>query len=97
MGVGVASGVGDGDGLSVAEGLGVGVGVDGAGGAGAGPPPPPEACGVTALEAEEATEEPAAFVATTVNEYAVPFARPEIVHDVVATEQVAPPGDAVAV
>ena len=40
---------------------------------------------------------PAAFVAVTVKEYAVPFASPPIVQPRPEFEQVAPPGLAVAV
>jgi len=40
---------------------------------------------------------PTAFVAVTVNVYAVPLVSPVIVHPRVAVAQLAPPGDAVAV
>lgn len=40
------------------------------------------AAGVTEEDAEELTELPMAFVATTVNVYAVPLVRPVIVHEV---------------
>ena len=53
--------------------------------------------GVTAAEAEDSTLFPTAFVACTVNVYAVPFARPVTEHGLVAQEPVAPPTDAVTV
>lgn len=98
LGSGLSSGVGsavtDGVGETDADGVGVGVG-DGAGVDP--PPPPPDARGVTALDADEAVEDPAALVATTVNVYAVPLVRPLTVHDVVDVEHIAPPGDDVTV
>ena len=53
--------------------------------------------GVTALDDVEAFDEPMALVATTLNVYAVPLARPPTVHDVTPVVQVAPPGLAVTV
>ena len=55
------------------------------------------ATGVTAGDAAEATEFPAAFVATTLNVYEVPLVRPLTLQVVVAVEQVNPPGVEVAV
>jgi hypothetical protein len=51
----------------------------------------------TALALLDAGPVPAALVAVTVTVYVVPLVRPVIVQPVVAVEQVAPPGDAVAV
>ena len=48
--------------------------------------------GVTALEAPDAVEVPAALVAVTVKVYDVPLVRPLTVHDVVAVVQVNAPG-----
>ena len=48
-------------------------------------------------EAADATDAPTEVVAITVNVYAVPALRPVIVQLVVGAEQVAPPGEAVAV
>ena len=42
---------------------------------------PGTVAGMIAADTPEATEEPIAFDATTVNVYAVPFFRPVIVHD----------------
>ena len=53
--------------------------------------------GVTAADAVEAAPVPAAFVAVTVNVYAVPFVRPVTVHGEDAAVQVFDPGDEVAV
>jgi hypothetical protein len=77
---GVAVGVG------VGTGVGVGVGVVGV----------CVATGVTDADAVDAAEVPPAFVAVTVNVYAVPFVRPDTTHEPDAPEivQVAPPGDA---
>jgi len=73
---------GAGDG--VAEGMG-------AGGVGA-------AAGVTALLSAEAAEVPVAFVAVTVNVYAVPLVSPVTVHEMApVVVQVRPPGEAVTV
>ena len=57
------------------------------------------ACGVTADVAEEATELPISFVATTVNVYAVPLVKPETTHEdaFAAAVHVNPPGDEVTV
>jgi hypothetical protein len=53
---------------------------------------------VTASEAVEASEEPTAFVARTVNVYAVPLVSPETVQVVaLVVEQVKEPGDEVTV
>ena len=46
---------------------------------------------------EEGGPLPTTFVATTVNEYVVPFVRPEIVQPKAAVEHEAPSGEAVAV
>lgn len=53
--------------------------------------------GVIADEADDAEPGPAAFVATTVKVYAVPFDNPVTVQPVAVVVQVAPPGEAVAV
>jgi len=54
--------------------------------------------GVTAALDEDAGEVPAAFVAVTVNVYAVPLVSPVTVPVVApAVDTVAPPGDAVTV
>jgi hypothetical protein len=53
--------------------------------------------GVTAAEGNEAAEVPTAFVAVTVNVYAVPFASPVTVQLVVADVHVKFPGDDVTV
>jgi sulfur carrier protein ThiS len=53
--------------------------------------------GVTLADALEATEFPAAFVALTVNVYAVPLVKPETVQEVDAVVQVNDPGDEVTV
>jgi hypothetical protein len=55
--------------------------------------------GTTALEAGELADVPTAFVATTLNVYAVPLVRPPTVVDRAdpPTDEVAPPGDAVTV
>ena len=44
--------------------------------------------GVTVFEWDETAPNPTEFLATTVNEYAVPFLRCRTVHEVVAVEQV---------
>ena len=51
--------------------------------------------GVTAVEAVDVAEVPAAFTAVTVNVYAVPLVRPVIVTLVPVLLAVAPPGLAV--
>ena len=48
--------------------------------------------GVTAVEALDAADVPAAFVAVTVNVYAVPFARPVTTIGLLAPVAVMPPG-----
>ena len=53
--------------------------------------------GVTGADGADASDVPAAFVAVTVNVYAVPFASPVTVHAVVSVVHVAPPGCAVTV
>ena len=54
--------------------------------------------GTTAAEAFEAVPVPAAFVAVTVNEYAVPLMRPVTVHDSERVEvHTNPPGEVVTV
>ena len=53
--------------------------------------------GVTAEEATEAVDVPAAFVAVTVKVYAVPLVRPVIVALLPVVLTVAPPGLAVTV
>jgi hypothetical protein len=53
--------------------------------------------GVTAAEADEATELPTAFVATTVKVYAVPFVKPVTVIGVPVPVSVKPPGEEVTV
>ena len=55
------------------------------------------AAGVTDGDAAEATEFPAALVATTLNVYEVPLVRLLTVHVVVAVVQVNPPGVEVTV
>lgn len=52
---------------------------------------------VAVLDAADATDDPTEVVAVTVNVYAVPALRPVTVQLVVGAEQVAPPGEAVAV
>jgi hypothetical protein len=56
-------------------------------------------CGVTDVVADDATELPISFVATTVNVYTVPFVKPETTHEVAfaAAVHVNPPGDDVTV
>ena len=53
--------------------------------------------GTTDNDAEEAVPVPDTFVAVTVNEYDVPFVRPETVHEVVAVMHWNPPGFEVTV
>ena len=53
--------------------------------------------GVTELEAEEGAPVPLAFVAVTVNVYAVPFVRPVTYAYVLAVAAVNPPGEDVTV
>ena len=53
--------------------------------------------GVAGAEAAEAAPVPAAFVAVTVNVYAVPLVSPLTVQEVDTVEQVKPPGDDVTV
>ena len=53
--------------------------------------------GVTAFDALEPGPVPPAFVATTVNEYEVPFVKPFTVHEVSDVVQVRPSGCDVAV
>ena len=57
------------------------------------------ATGVTAADGADAAEVPPAFVAVTVNVYAVPLVRPDTTHepDAPVIVHVAPPGDAVMV
>lgn len=51
--------------------------------------------GVAAEDADDVGPLPAAFVARTVNVYAVPFVSPVTEHGLVEQIAVAPPGDAV--
>ena len=53
--------------------------------------------GMIAEEAEDAEPAPDTFVAVTLNVYETPPVRPVTVHEVVAVEQVNPPGDEVTV
>ena len=53
--------------------------------------------GVTDVDAVDARPVPTAFVAVTVNVYAVPFDSSVTVHDNVDVEHLAPSGDAVTV
>jgi hypothetical protein len=55
------------------------------------------AAGVTEVEADETTELPFAFVATTVKVYAVPFVNPVTVIGVPVPVPVKPPGEEVTV
>ena len=73
-------------GVGVGTGVGVGVGVVGV----------CVATGVTDADAADAADVPPAFVAVTVNVYAVPLVRPDTTHepDAPVIVQVAPPGDA---
>jgi hypothetical protein len=62
------------------------------------PPPPPVgseviAVGITSDDARDGSELPIAFVATTVNVYAVPFVSPEIVIGEEVPVAVCPPDD----
>jgi hypothetical protein len=59
--------------------------------------PPNVSFGLTELEALEATDVPLAFVAVTVNVYAVPFVSPETVIGLDAPVSVMFPGDDVTV
>jgi hypothetical protein len=59
---------------------------------------PGTANGVTAADADEAAPVPIAFVAVTVNVYAVPLLKPVTVADVAhVVDAVKPPGDDVTV
>jgi hypothetical protein len=78
----------------VAETLPGAPGADGFGTVGAGGAGP---TGTTATEASDAGPTPTAFLAVTVNEYAVPFARPVTVQDVPVAVHDWSPGDAVTV
>ena len=58
---------------------------------------PGTVAGVTAADTLDDTLSPTAFVATTVNVYAVPFVKPLTTIGLDAPLAVAPPGDAVTV